>query len=76
MLSPREMIDDRPDDNVFRVNRAAFTDANTFDREMSEIFDRCWLYIGHRTRCRTTATTSRPGWDHPVFVIRGSEVAR
>ena len=27
MLSPREMIDDRPDDNVFRVNRAAFTDA-------------------------------------------------
>ena len=50
MLSPREMIDDRPDDNVFRVNRAAFTDANTFDREMSEIFDRCWLYIGHESQ--------------------------
>ena len=58
------MIDDRPDDNVFRVNRAAFTDANTFDREMSQIFDRCWLYIGHESqKVPTTATTSRPGWD-------------
>ena len=74
MLSPREMIDDRPDDNVFRVNRAAFTDAPTFDREMSEIFDRCWLYIGHASQVPdhgdyiATRLVS-----HPVFVIRGSD---
>ena len=74
MLSPREMIDDRPDDNVFRVNRAAFTDANTFDREMSEIFDRCWLYIGHASQVPDHGDyiATRLGL-HPVFVIRGSD---
>ena len=74
MLSPREMIDDRPDDNVFRVNRAAFTDANTFDREMSEIFDRCWLYIGHESQVPDHGDyiATRLGF-HPVFVIRGSD---
>ena len=74
MLSPREMIDDRPDDNVFRVNRAAFTDANTFDREMSEIFDRCWLYIGHASQVPDHGDyiATRLGF-HPVFVIRGSD---
>ena len=74
MLSPREMIDDRPDDNVFRVNRAAFTDAATFDREMSEIFDRCWLYIGHASQVPDHGDyiATRLGF-HPVFVIRGSD---
>ena len=74
MLSPREMIDDRPDDNVFRVNRAAFTDANTFDREMSQIFDRCWLYIGHESQVPDHGDyiATRLGL-HPVFVIRGSD---
>ena len=74
MLSPREMIDDRPDDNVFRVNRAAFTDADTFDREMSEIFDRCWLYIGHASQVPDHGDyiATRLGF-HPVFVIRGSD---
>ena len=68
------MIDDRPDDNVFRVNRAAFTDANTFDREMSEIFDRCWLYIGHASQVPDYGDyiATRLGF-HPVFVIRGSD---
>ncbi len=74
MLSPREMIDDRPDDNVFRVNRAAFTDAGTFDREMSEIFDRCWLYIGHESQVPDHGDyiATRLGL-HPVFAIRGSD---
>ena len=74
MPSPREMIDDRPDDNVFRVHRAAFTDADTFDREMSEIFDRCWLYIGHESQVPDHGDyiATRLGF-HPVFVIRGSD---
>ena len=74
MLSPREMIDDRPDDSVFRVNRAAFTDAGTFDREMSEIFDRCWLYIGHESQVPDHGDyiATRLGL-RPVFAIRGSD---
>ena len=33
-----DLIDDRPQDGVFRVNRAIFTDAQVFDAEMRVLF--------------------------------------
>ena len=32
---------------VFQVSRQAFTDADVLEREQAEIFDKCWLYLGH-----------------------------
>ena len=32
---------------VFQVSRRAFTDADVLEREQAEIFDKCWLYLGH-----------------------------
>lgn len=68
------MIDDRPEENVFRVKRAAFNDPQTFKREMNGIFDHCWLYVGHESQVPEHGDfiATRLG-THPVFAIRGSD---
>ncbi|MEJ2086913.1 MAG: ribosomal subunit interface protein, partial [Gammaproteobacteria bacterium] len=38
-----------PQRGVFRVNREVFVSADVLARERSEIFDRCWLYLGHES---------------------------
>jgi p-cumate 2,3-dioxygenase alpha subunit len=35
------------DAGVFRVARRSFLDDAVFQAERSQIFDRCWLYVGH-----------------------------
>lgn len=49
-----------PVKGLFRVARRAFTDAEVLERERSEIFDRCWLFLGHGSELK------RPG----AFVTR------
>lgn len=41
MAPPATMVDDRPADGLFRVNRAALVDEGVFARERAAIFDRC-----------------------------------
>ncbi|ASR51440.1 aromatic ring-hydroxylating oxygenase subunit alpha [Blastomonas fulva] len=41
-----ELIDDRPDDGVFRVSRAIFDDPDVFDLEMRHIFEGGWVFLG------------------------------
>lgn len=74
MNSAQGLIDDRPEENTFRVHRAAFTDAALFDREMAEIFGRSWLYLCHESQIAGHGdyVATRMG-RHPVFVIRGSD---
>jgi p-cumate 2,3-dioxygenase alpha subunit len=74
MAPPATMIDDRPADGLFRVNRAALVDEGVFARERAAIFDRCWLYVGHSSevpqpgdfRARTVA-------GRPLVLWRGSD---
>jgi benzoate/toluate 1,2-dioxygenase alpha subunit len=74
MTAASKLIDDRPDDGVFRVSRTSFTDAEIFDREMSEIFERTWLYLCHESQVPNHGdyVAARIG-RQPVFVIRGSD---
>ena len=74
MPSPQKLIDDRPEESVFRVHRSVFTDPDIFDLEMREIFDSCWLYIGHESQLPEHGDyiATRLG-KHPVFAIRGSD---
>ena len=46
----RELIDDRPEDGVFRVNRALFRDPALFDLEMKHIFEGGWVFVGMATQ--------------------------
>lgn len=42
----RLVLEDRTR-GVFKVARAAFTSQEIFERERAQIFDKCWLYLGH-----------------------------
>jgi benzoate/toluate 1,2-dioxygenase alpha subunit len=41
-----ELIDDRPEEGVFRVNRAIYDDPDVFDQEMRAIFEGGWVFLG------------------------------
>jgi p-cumate 2,3-dioxygenase alpha subunit len=40
---------------IFKVSRQAFTDPAILDAERAQIFDKCWLYLGH------TSELTKPG---------------
>jgi p-cumate 2,3-dioxygenase subunit alpha len=44
---PIPLLDVNRDAGTFRVSRKAFTDQQVFEAERAEIFDRCWIYLGH-----------------------------
>lgn len=44
--SIHQLIDDRPADGVFRVNRALFVDPAIFEREITRIFESTWVFVG------------------------------
>jgi len=45
-----DLVDDRPLDGVFRVNRALFRDAALFDLEMKHVFEGGWVFVGLATQ--------------------------
>jgi len=45
-IDPADLIDDRPEDGVFRVDRAIFRDARIFELEMRHIFEGGWVFLG------------------------------
>lgn len=46
MLRPSQLIDDRPEDGVFRVHRAIFDDPAVFELELRHIFEGGWVFLG------------------------------
>ncbi len=44
------MIDERPDEGVFRVHRRMFTDEAIFELEMKHIFEGSWVYLAHESQ--------------------------
>ncbi len=42
----RDLVDDRPDDGVFRVSRTLFRDPDLFDLEMKHVFEGGWVFVG------------------------------
>lgn len=71
-----DLIDDRPQDGVFRVNRALFRDPLLFDLEMKHIFEGGWVFVG-------LATQAEQPHDYfsgfigrvPIIVSRGGDGA-
>ncbi|MGK0169475.1 MAG: benzoate/toluate 1,2-dioxygenase alpha subunit [Gammaproteobacteria bacterium] len=44
------LIDDRPADKVFRVDRAIYTDRDVFEAELEQIFEGSWVYLAHESQ--------------------------
>ncbi|TWJ23691.1 aromatic ring-hydroxylating oxygenase subunit alpha [Micromonospora endolithica] len=58
----------------FRVDRRAYTDDDVAAREMTKIFDRCWLYVGHESEVPAPGSyVSRDVGGRPVVMARGSD---
>ena len=47
-----DLVDDRPQDGLFRVHRRAFTDQQVFELEMKYIFERTWSFLGLESQVR------------------------
>jgi benzoate/toluate 1,2-dioxygenase alpha subunit len=70
-VDPGSLIDDRPKDKVFRLNRSAFTDPEVFAQEMEKVFARTWIYLCHVSQVKSHGDyfATMIGTT-PVFVIR------
>ncbi|MBM3396721.1 MAG: Rieske 2Fe-2S domain-containing protein, partial [Betaproteobacteria bacterium] len=57
-----------------RVHRTAYTDQTLFDREISEIFERIWVYCGHESQVPNTGDyhTLHIG-RQPMVMVRGAD---
>jgi phenylpropionate dioxygenase-like ring-hydroxylating dioxygenase large terminal subunit len=57
-----------------RVHRTVYTDQQIFDRELTQIFERVWVYCGHQTQIPQPGdyyafTIGR----QPMFMVRGKD---
>ena len=66
-----DMIDDRPEDGIFRVDRDIYLDPEIFEAEMKSIFEADWIFLCHESQVK------KPGdyfaahlGRQPVFVHR------
>lgn len=71
-----DLIDDRPDEGVFRVHRRVFTDPEIFELEMKYIFESGWVFLGLASQLPKphdffTTTIGR----HQILVARGGDGA-
>ena len=66
------------DAGVFRVARRSFLDDAVFEAERSQIFDRCWLYVGHSSEvAKKGAFVTRPvGGRNLIFNRDGDGTVR
>ena len=44
------MLEEDPAKNVYRIDRAAFTDEELFELEMKHIFEGNWIYLAHESQ--------------------------
>ncbi len=68
------LIDDRPADRLFRVNRRAFTDPCILEAERLAVFDRSWIYAGHESEIPEPGDfRARDVAGRPVILARSSD---
>lgn len=44
------MVDDRPEDGVFRIDRRMYDDPAVFEAELAHIFETTWVYVAHESQ--------------------------
>ena len=66
-----KLLDDRPDDGIFRVDRTVFTDQDIFERELTHVFEGTWVFVGLESQLRkpNDFVTTYIG-RHPVLITK------
>jgi p-cumate 2,3-dioxygenase alpha subunit len=68
------LIHEDPDAALFRVHRDAFVSQEVFEAERREVFDRCWLYVGHESEIPNPADfLTRKVGGRPLILCRDSD---
>lgn len=72
----RQLVEDRPDEGVFKVHRDLFADPGLFDLERQYIFNRTWNFLGMESQIRgpDDFVTAHIG-PTPVLVTRATDGA-
>jgi benzoate/toluate 1,2-dioxygenase subunit alpha len=65
------MIDDRPEENIFRVDRDIYLDKDIFEAELRTIFEADWIFLCHESQVKAPGDyfATHIG-RQPVFVHR------
>ncbi len=67
------IVDDRRR-GIFRVHRSSMTSVDLFQREQEQIFDRCWIYLGHESEVERPGDYQRRTIaGRPLFFARGKD---
>ncbi len=68
------LIDDRPSERIFEVDRRIFTDPEIFDAELRHVFEATWNFIGLESQVAkpNDFVTTHIG-RHPILVMRSAE---
>ena len=67
------VIDDRKR-GVFRVHRSCMTSPDLFHQEREQIFDQCWIYLGHESEVECPGDyRRRTVAGRPLFFVRGRD---
>jgi p-cumate 2,3-dioxygenase alpha subunit len=73
-MNLKELIVEDRFGGVFRVHRSAFTSAEVALLEQANIFQRCWLYLGHDSEVPNAGDfRRRTVAGQPLFWVRGSD---
>jgi p-cumate 2,3-dioxygenase alpha subunit len=73
-MEPQNLIHEDRERGIFRVHRSAFTSLKIAELERENIFDRCWLYLGHESEVETPGDfRRRTVAGRSLFWVRGSD---
>lgn len=74
LLAIADLIDDRPAEGVFQVDRRIFTDPEIFEAELRHIFEATWNFIGLETQvARPNDFVTTHIGRHPILLARGAD---
>lgn len=67
------IIDDR-ERGIFKVHRSSMTSTELFKREQQQIFDQCWIYLGHESEVEKPGDyRRRTVAGRPLFFVRAKD---
>jgi p-cumate 2,3-dioxygenase subunit alpha len=73
-MEQQKLIHEDRERGIFRVHRSVFTAPELAEFEQKNIFDKCWLYLGHESEVETPGDFRRRTVSgRPLFWVRGSD---
>ena len=74
MMEIKDLIVDDRRRGIFRVHRSSMTSIDLFQREQEQIFNRCWIYLGHDSEVENPGDyRRRTVAGRPLFFARGKD---